>query len=53
MHDNDGELLLIEAADFLPKWLNPETANNRVGLGFSVLLEIFVALYDFCYSKFC
>ncbi|KAJ7324207.1 hypothetical protein JRQ81_017227 [Phrynocephalus forsythii] len=28
--DNDGEFLLIEAADFLPKWLNPENSTNRV-----------------------
>ncbi|KAH0623562.1 hypothetical protein JD844_006452 [Phrynosoma platyrhinos] len=28
--DNDGEFLLIEAADFLPKWLNPENSMNRV-----------------------
>ncbi|NXO77262.1 ECD protein, partial [Sitta europaea] len=28
--DNDGEFLLIEAADFLPKWLNPENSENRV-----------------------
>ncbi|XP_062989038.1 protein ecdysoneless homolog [Elgaria multicarinata webbii] len=28
--DNDGEFLLIEAADFLPKWLNPENSINRV-----------------------
>ncbi|XP_025069941.1 protein ecdysoneless homolog [Alligator sinensis] len=28
--DNDGEFLLIEAADFLPKWLNPENSANRV-----------------------
>ncbi|XP_034993927.1 protein ecdysoneless homolog [Zootoca vivipara] len=28
--DNDGEFLLIEAADFLPKWLNPENSCNRV-----------------------
>ncbi|XP_063020341.1 protein ecdysoneless homolog [Melospiza melodia melodia] len=27
--DNDGEFLLIEAADFLPKWLNPESSENR------------------------
>ncbi|OWK53533.1 Protein SGT1 [Lonchura striata] len=27
--DNDGEFLLIEAADFLPKWLNPENSENR------------------------
>ncbi|KAM7016325.1 protein ecdysoneless homolog [Passerculus sandwichensis] len=28
--DNDGEFLLIEAADFLPKWLNPDNSENRV-----------------------
>ncbi|XP_048800627.1 protein ecdysoneless homolog [Lagopus muta] len=28
--DNDGEFLLIEAADFLPKWLSPENSKNRV-----------------------
>ncbi|KAJ6657754.1 hypothetical protein lerEdw1_001941 [Lerista edwardsae] len=30
--DNDGEFLLIEAADFLPQWLNPENSVNRVFL---------------------
>lgn len=28
--DADGEFLLIEAANVLPKWLNPEIADNRV-----------------------
>ncbi|KAL8789059.1 MAG: hypothetical protein Q9213_001322 [Squamulea squamosa] len=28
--DSDGEFLLAEAADALPKWLNPEVAANRV-----------------------
>ena len=29
--DQDGEVLLIEAADHLPKWAqDPETAENRV-----------------------
>ncbi|CAD6443027.1 36bd8107-189f-40d7-8091-0b3821c3eacd [Sclerotinia trifoliorum] len=28
--DSDGEFLLIEAANALPKWLNPEIADNRV-----------------------
>ena len=28
--DTDGEFLLIEAANALPKWLNPEVAENRV-----------------------
>ena len=30
MHDNDGEFLLIEAADVLPRWLKPSLAANRV-----------------------
>ena len=28
--DTDGEFLLIEAANALPRWLNPEVADNRV-----------------------
>ena len=28
--DTDGQFLLIEAANALPKWLNPEVADNRV-----------------------
>lgn len=28
--DSDGEFLLIEAAESLPRWLTPETAPNRV-----------------------
>jgi len=34
VYDSDGEFLLIEAADFLPKWLNPDTAENRVSIVF-------------------
>lgn len=30
VEDNDGEFLLIEAADYLPKWLNPDSSENRV-----------------------
>lgn len=30
--DTDGQFLLIEAANALPKWLNPEVADNRVRL---------------------
>uniref|UniRef100_A0A096M6B6 Ecdysoneless homolog (Drosophila) n=1 Tax=Poecilia formosa TaxID=48698 RepID=A0A096M6B6_POEFO len=30
VEDNDGDFLLIEAADHLPKWLNPDTSENRV-----------------------
>ncbi|KAK5113486.1 hypothetical protein LTR62_003355 [Meristemomyces frigidus] len=32
VYDNDGEFLLVEAANALPKWLNPEIAENRVWL---------------------
>ncbi|XP_064173056.1 protein ecdysoneless homolog isoform X2 [Anguilla rostrata] len=32
VEDNDGQFLLIEAADHLPKWLNPESSENRVFL---------------------
>uniref|UniRef100_A0A8C7J9W5 Ecdysoneless homolog (Drosophila) n=1 Tax=Oncorhynchus kisutch TaxID=8019 RepID=A0A8C7J9W5_ONCKI len=32
LEDNDGEFLLIEVADYLPKWLNPESSENRVFL---------------------
>uniref|UniRef100_A0A6Q2X028 Ecdysoneless homolog (Drosophila) n=1 Tax=Esox lucius TaxID=8010 RepID=A0A6Q2X028_ESOLU len=32
VEDNDGEFLLIEAAEYLPKWLNPESSENRVFL---------------------
>ncbi|ESN92140.1 hypothetical protein HELRODRAFT_194400 [Helobdella robusta] len=28
--DDDGEFLLIESADHLPNWLEPETAENKV-----------------------
>ncbi|KAL4068293.1 SGT1 protein-domain-containing protein [Scleroderma yunnanense] len=30
VNDADGEFLLIEAADFLPNWVNPSNAVNRV-----------------------
>nr|KAF6303713.1 ecdysoneless cell cycle regulator [Myotis myotis] len=30
IEDNDGEFLLIEAADYLPKWLDPDNSANRV-----------------------
>ncbi|KAI6031978.1 SGT1 protein-domain-containing protein [Pisolithus microcarpus] len=32
VNDSDGEFLLIEAADFLPSWVNPSNALNRVWL---------------------
>lgn len=30
--DSDGEFLLVEAADVLPKWINPEVMENRVSI---------------------
>ena len=32
VNDSDGEFLLIEAADYLPKWINPDSATNRVSV---------------------
>ncbi|TPX55096.1 hypothetical protein PhCBS80983_g05595 [Powellomyces hirtus] len=37
VNDNDGEFLLIEAADFLPSWVDPSTSENRVFLHGGVL----------------
>jgi hypothetical protein len=28
--DSDGEFLLIEAAEILPEWANPDTCENAV-----------------------
>ncbi|KAG0087782.1 hypothetical protein BGZ92_006977 [Podila epicladia] len=30
VQDNDGEFLLIEAADCIPSWLDPDNSDNRV-----------------------
>ncbi|KAF8925887.1 SGT1 protein-domain-containing protein [Dissophora ornata] len=30
VQDNDGEFLLIEAADHIPSWLDPDNSENRV-----------------------
>jgi hypothetical protein len=40
IYDTDGEFLLIEAANVLPKWLNPEMAENRVWLNNHRLLIV-------------
>lgn len=39
--DNDGDFLLIEAADYLPSWANPENTENRVSK--------INYMYNFCY----
>ncbi|KAF2760837.1 SGT1-domain-containing protein [Pseudovirgaria hyperparasitica] len=40
VYDTDGEFLLIEAANALPRWLNPEVAQNRVWIHGGKLLII-------------
>jgi hypothetical protein len=40
IYDTDGEFLLIEAANALPKWLNPEIAENRVWIHHHRLLIV-------------
>lgn len=40
IYDTDGEFLLIEAANALPKWLNPEMAENRVWINNHRLLIV-------------
>jgi hypothetical protein len=34
VYDADGEFILIEAADYLPSWANPNTCENRVRFNF-------------------
>ncbi|KAM5388925.1 hypothetical protein ACJA88_000789 [Fusarium oxysporum] len=38
--DTDGEFLLVEAANVLPRWLNPEIDNNRAWINKGNLLLI-------------
>ncbi|KAI9699848.1 MAG: hypothetical protein M1820_007023 [Bogoriella megaspora] len=38
--DTDGEFLLIEGANALPRWLNPEIAENRVWMNKGQLILI-------------
>ena len=38
--DSDGEFLLVEAANALPRWLNPEVAEARVWINSARLLII-------------
>ncbi|KAH8150290.1 uncharacterized protein LAJ45_05501 [Morchella importuna] len=40
VYDTDGEFLLIEAANALPKWLNPEIADHRVWINSTRLLIV-------------
>lgn len=38
--DNDGDFLLIEAANYLPSWANPENTENRVSSLFILLVYV-------------
>lgn len=38
--DDDGQFLLIESAHYLPKWLKPETAENRVNTSSTIIITI-------------
>ncbi|KZM27340.1 uncharacterized protein EKO05_0009441 [Ascochyta rabiei] len=40
IYDTDGEFLLIEAANALPKWLSPEVAEHRVWINTHRLLIV-------------
>ena len=40
LEDADGQFLLVEAANKLPKWLNPEIADNRVWINNGRLVVI-------------
>lgn len=40
LSDSDGEFLLVEAANVLPKWLNPEMDQNRVWINSGKLFII-------------
>ncbi|KAJ4986874.1 ecdysoneless-like protein [Stagonosporopsis vannaccii] len=40
IYDTDGEFLLIEAANALPKWLTPEVAEHRIWINTHRLLII-------------
>ena len=37
--DTDGQFLLIEAANVLPRWLNPEIADFRVRILSGIMLN--------------
>lgn len=44
--DNDGEFLLIEAADVLPKWVTPNNAANRVSFCHHTLASLCALTID-------
>lgn len=46
--DADGEFLLIEAADHLPNWCNPDSCCEKVRRGF-----YYFCGYSACNGLFC
>lgn len=40
--DSDGEFLLIEAAEHLPQWANPETCEQRVSVQYFLLFRFMI-----------
>lgn len=44
VQDNDGEFLLIEAADYIPSWLDPDNSDNRVSINYHTLYELLSVL---------
>lgn len=44
--DNDGEFLLIEAADSLPSWADPSNCDNRV----NVLTIVYIFFIMICFN---
>ena len=52
MCDSDGQLLLIEAAEYIPRWLTPDTSLNRVS-EWAVTIQK-SAIINFCIAvNFC
>lgn len=45
--DTDGEFLLIEAANVLPPWLNPEVAEFRVSVAALGIAERKLTKYSY------
>lgn len=51
IYDVDGEFLLIEAANYLPSWANPETSENTVIKTFIYFL-VLIKLKKKIFTKF-
>ena len=47
IRDGDGELILIEAANYLPAWLKPDTSTNRVSI-YCFSKQVFIVCIGRC-----